>query len=75
MRCTINRYQSLGILVDGEEIPDRQFGVDDFDTTPDPSDDVTEIYLNGWSKKAQVTITQLDPVPMTILALDLEVSA
>ena len=75
VRCTINRYQSLGILVDGEEIPDRQFGVDDFDTTPDPSDDVTEIYLNGWSKKAQVTITQLDPVPMTILALDLEVSA
>jgi hypothetical protein len=75
VRCTINRYQSLGIIVNGERIPDRQLDVDTFDAVPLPSDDVTEIYLNGWSKKAQVTITQEDPVPMTILALDLEVSA
>ena len=75
VRCTINRYQSLGILVNGERIPDRQLDVDAFDAVPSPSDDVTEIYLHGWSKTAQVEITQTDPVPMTILALDLEVSA
>ena len=75
VRCTLNRYQSLGILVNGERIPDRQLDSDTFDAVPLPSDDVTEIYLNGWSKKAQVEITQVDPVPMTILALDLEVSA
>jgi hypothetical protein len=75
VRCTINRYQSLGIFVNGERLPDRQLDVDTFDAVPSPHDDVTEIYLNGWSQKAQVTITQEDPVPMTILALDLEVSA
>lgn len=75
VRCTINRYQSLGIIVNGERIPDRQLDSDTFDAVPSPSDEVTEIYLNGWSQKAQVTITQEDPVPMTILALDLEVSA
>jgi len=75
VRCTINRYQSLGILVNGEVIPDRQLDVDTFDDVPDPSDEVTEIYLNGWSQTAQLTITQVDPVPMTILGLDLEVSA
>jgi len=75
VRATINRYQSLGVIVNGERMPDRQLDVDTFDAVPLPSDEVTEIYLNGWSKKAQVTITQEDPVPMTILALDLEVSA
>lgn len=75
VRCTINRYNSLGILVNGERIPDRQLDLDTFDDVPSPSSEVTEIYLNGWSKTAQVTITQEDPVPMTILALDLEVSA
>jgi len=75
VRCTINRYQSLGILVNDEVVPDRQLDVDTFDDVPDPSDEVTEIYLNGWSQTAQLTITQVDPVPMTILGLDLEVSA
>ncbi len=75
VRCTINMYQSLGIIVNGQELPDRQLDVDTFDSVPAPSDEVAEIYLHGWSKKAQVTITQDSPVPMTILALDLEVSA
>ena len=75
VRCTINRHESLGIFVNGERIPDRQLDSDTFDDVPAASSEVTEIYLNGWSKTAQVTITQEDPVPMTILALDLEVSA
>jgi len=75
VRATIDRYQSLGIFVNGERIPDRQLDTDTFDAVPSPSDDVTELYLHGWSKKAQVTITQDDPVPLTILAIDLEVSA
>ena len=75
VRCTINRYQSLGILVNDEVVPDRQLDVDTFDDVPSPSDEVTEIYLNGWSQTAQLTITQVDPLPLTILGLDLEVSA
>ncbi len=75
VRATVNRYLSLGIFVNGERLPDRQLDLDTFDAVPAPSSELQEIYLNGWSKSAQVTITQEDPVPMTILALDLEVSA
>lgn len=75
VRCTLNKYQSLGILVNGEVLPDRQLDYDTFDAVPVPNDDTEEIYLNGYSKKAQVTITQVDPVPMTIIGIDLEVSA
>ena len=75
VRCTINRYESLGIFVNGERISDRTLDLDTFDDVPQASSEIQEIYLHGWSQKAQVTITQVDPVPMTILALDLEVSA
>jgi len=75
VRCTINRYESLGIFVNGERLADRQLDSDTFDDVPQASSDTTELYLHGWSQKAQVTITQVDPVPMTILALDLEISA
>ena len=75
VKVVLNRYQSLGIIVNGEKLPDRQLDADTFDAVPSPSDELTEIYLNGWSQNAQVTITQEDPVPMTILGIDLEVSA
>ena len=75
VRCTINKYESLGIIVNGEVIPDRQLDVDTLDAVPQPNSETEEIFLSGWSEKAQVTITQENPVPMTILALDLEVSA
>lgn len=75
VRCTINSYLTLGIHVNGERIPDRQLDIDTFDDVPDPSSKTTELYLHGWSQKAQVEITQIDSTPLTVLALDLEVSA
>jgi hypothetical protein len=33
------------------------------------------MYLLGWTELAQVTITQTDPTPMTVLGLAIEVEA
>jgi len=75
IKCQLNCYQTLGVLINGERIPDRVFGEDDFDSVPQPDDNLRELYLLGWDETAQVTITQDQPVPMTILAADLEVEA
>lgn len=75
VKVTINKYLSLGVIINGEELPDRQLDVDTFDAVPQPNSDTEEIYLNGWTTRAQVTVTQNNPVPLTLLALDLEVSS
>ncbi len=75
VRATLNIFESLGIFVNNERLPDRQLDVDTFDAVPVPSSDVVELYLHGWSKKAQITISQQDPVPLTVLGIDLEVSS
>lgn len=75
VRCTLNTYNTLGVHVNGERIPDRQLDFDTFDSVPAAASKTVEIYLHGWTQKAQVEITQVDSVPMTILALDIEVSA
>lgn len=71
-RCTVELLNSLGIMVNGITLADRQMG-DAMDTPPAPFTGRKSTPLLGWGKVNQVTITQNDPVPMTILALGLEV--
>lgn len=71
-RCVVDLYQSLGIIINGESLPDRQMG-DAMDTPPAAYTGRKQMPLLGWSKSNQVTITQSDPVPMTLLGLGLEV--
>lgn len=63
---------TLGIIINGEIIPFRNFGTMVLDQPVEPYTGKKEIYLLGWSKTATVTITQDDPAPMTVLALSLE---
>lgn len=70
-----NLYESLGVYINGNQLADRQFGEDMLDTTPTPFTGIKETHLLGWDEAAQVTITQQDPVPMTVLALAIEVEA
>mgnify|MGYP003650794025 CR=1 FL=1 len=69
-----NVYQSLGISINGERLIDRNFGLS-LDSAPTPYTGLKEMYLLGWTELAQVTITQTDPTPMTILGLAIEVEA
>jgi hypothetical protein len=40
-----------------------------------PFTGIKKMHLLGWTDLAQVTITQVDPGPMTILGLGVEVEA
>ena len=75
VRVITDLYESLGVYVNGTPLADRSFGEGVLDSTPAPFTGIKEKYLLGWDELAQVTITQQDPVPMTILGLAIEVEA
>ena len=61
------------VLVNGQRIADKTMGVDVFEA-PIPNTGLERMFLQGWSVEAELTITQAEPMPMTILAAYLEVS-
>lgn len=75
VKATLDTYEASGIFVNGHRLPDRQFGTGILDDVPDAFTGIREVHLLGWTRLAQVTITQQDPLPMTVMALALEVEA
>lgn len=71
--CVLDVYETLGLYVNGTYVPDRALGTGILDATPTPYTGRKNVRLLGWSKTNQVTITQPDPLPMTIRALNLEI--
>ena len=74
-KVQVDLYQSLGVYIDDILLPDRQFGEGILDTVPAVYTGLREVFLMGWTELAQVEIKQIDPLPMMILALSLEVEA
>lgn len=72
MRCAIQLFESVGVIVNGQRLADKTTGVNQFDA-PQPQTGFKRVFLHGWSLEASVTITQTTPMPFTLLALDLEV--
>ena len=72
-RCILELYQSRGVYVNDNLVTTRKFG-DALDQVFAPITGQESIYLLGYNNKAQVEITQINPDPMTLLSLDLEVS-
>ena len=70
VKVMLNCYETLGVIVNGERIADRTFGVDNFNDVPMADDETREIYLLGWDYDPTITITQDEPVPLTVLAID-----
>ena len=75
VRVVTDLYQSLGVYVNDIYLADRDFGEDILDTTPPGFTGIKETYLLGWDRLAQITITQQDPQPFTLLGLAIEVEA
>jgi hypothetical protein len=73
-KAIVNLYQSRGVYVNGNLVTSRKFGADNLDVALTPITGIESVYLLGYNTKAQVEITQTNPEPMTLLALDLEVS-
>jgi hypothetical protein len=74
VRAVLYVNETLGLIVNGRRIADRQFGAV-LNTAPIPYTGEKEIWLSGWDREGVVTITQEDPVPMNILGIMLEVEA
>ena len=73
VRAGIELFESNGALVNGQRIADKTMGVDVF-SSPSPKTGLESMFLQGWSVEATLTITQDEPVPLTVLAAYLEVS-
>ena len=73
-KAIVNLYQSRGVHVNGNLVTSRKFGADNLDVALTPITGIESVYLLGYNTKAQVEITQTNPEPMTLLALDLKVS-
>ena len=73
-KVVLNLYQSLGISVQSEVLGDRIFPIV-LDAAPEPFTGLKEIYLLGWDKLLQVTVTQALPLPFTLLSLESEISS
>lgn len=70
-------YESLGLLMNGRELPDRSYDIDEFDSSPTPA---TQVHLieesTNWSEDPlYITVSQDDPLPFTVLAIDLKLEA
>jgi hypothetical protein len=72
VNCMVYLQDSLGVKINDYDIPFRTFGTSVLGQALTPFTGKKEIYLFGWSKTAQVTITQDVPAPLTLLGLSLE---
>jgi hypothetical protein len=71
IRVILNLYQSLGVIIEGEQLPDRQFVVT-LDEAPETFTGIKEIYLLGYSRTTQITVSQEVPLPFTLMQFDHE---
>lgn len=76
-RVTIDYFESLGVIVsnssgDRARVTSKTMGLDVF-SDPTPETDRKDIWLVGWDNVATVTLTQEEPMPMTILSIAVEV--
>jgi hypothetical protein len=75
LRVSAQLYESSGVSINGKALPVRNFGVNVLGTGLKTFTGIKTVPLLGYSKTTQVTITQDDPMPMTLLGLSLEVQA
>lgn len=71
-RVILRLHESLGVLVQDNIMNDRKFIVS-LDKAPVPFTGIKEIYLLGYGRLVDIEISQLDPLPFTLLSIDAEV--
>ena len=72
-RCILQLYNSRGVYVNDILVTNRKFG-DNLDEVFELITGTESVYLLGYNNKGQVEIKQINPDPMTLLSIDLEVS-
>ena len=74
VRCFIDYYESIGIKVNEEFIPELVFGTNTLDEIAQPKTGVFTTYGDSWDVRATIRITQNDPLPFLVIGLGFEVS-
>ena len=72
VRAVLDLNETLDVKTKGTSVLVRRV-TDDFSLDPQPISTRKEIYLLGWSSEGTVTITQDQPLPLTLNGLLLEV--
>ena len=72
VRAVLDLNETLDVKTKGTSVLIRRV-TDDFSLEPTPVTERKEIYLLGWGKEGTITITQDQPLPLTINGLLLEV--
>ena len=62
-----------GVIVNGIEIPERVLGDEVLDTSPPLLTGIEKNRHLGYNRETTVTISQKDPMPFTLLSIDVEV--
>jgi hypothetical protein len=75
LRVSAQLYQANGIKINGKAVTDKGFGVGVLGVAPTGFTGMKTVPMLGYSKTSQVTVTQSDPAPMTLLGLTLEIQA
>ena len=75
LRVSAQLYQANGIKINGKAITDKGFGIGVLGVAPTGFTGIKTVPMLGYSKTTQVTVTQSDPAPMTLLGLTLEIQA
>ena len=73
VKVRVRVLDTLGLLVNERPIPDFNFDIDNFDAPASPVSGVKAIEeTTNWDEAEDktITFTQVDPLPMTILGLD-----
>jgi len=71
-RVSAQLHKSSGLKINGKAVPTKQLGGNVLGQAPEVFTGIKTLPILGYSKKAQVTITQTDPLPLTLLGLTIE---
>jgi len=63
-----------GVIVNGIEIPEREFGEEVLGFAPQLVTGIEKNRHLGYNRETTVLITQNDPMPFTLLSIDVEVN-
>ena len=75
LRVSAQLYEANGIKINGKAVTDKGFGTGVLGVAPTGFTGMKTVPMLGYSKTTQVTVTQSDPTPMTLLGLTLEIQA
>lgn len=73
IEATLIVHETIGVVVNGEELIVRQV-TDDLSLPPGSLTGRRQFSLSGYTREAQLTVTQIVPLPLTILGLQLIIS-